>query len=118
MKPPRVQVGGRPLELDRLIGRGGEGEVYLVAGDPTQAVKLYTTPDRLSREDKIAAMVQSELAKRSPLAAFPHAVVHSRDGTFAGFFDATGGQPQADPRALRAWFAKAALSPGRLQILG
>ncbi len=85
MKPPRVQVGGRPLELDRLIGRGGEGEVYLVAGDPTQAVKLYTTPDRLSREDKIAAMVQSELAKRSPLAAFPRAVVHSRDGTFAGF---------------------------------
>lgn len=85
MKLPRVQVGGRALELDRLIGKGGEGEVYLVAGDPTQAVKLYTTSDRLSREDKIAAMVQSELAKRSPLAAFPLAVVHSNDGTFAGF---------------------------------
>lgn len=85
MKPPRVQVGSRPLELERLIGKGGEGEVYLVAGDPTQAVKLYTTPDRLSREDKIAAMVQCELAKRSPLAAFPLAIVHGRDGTFAGF---------------------------------
>ena len=85
MKPPGVQVGGRPLALDRLIGKGGEGEVYLVAGDPTQAVKLYITADRLSREEKIAAMVQSELAKRSPLAAFPLAVVHSRDGTFAGF---------------------------------
>lgn len=85
MKPPRVQIGSRPLELDRLIGKGGEGEVYQVAGDPTQVVKLYTTPDRLSREDKIATMVQCELAKRSPLAAFPLAVVHSRDGTFAGF---------------------------------
>jgi DNA-binding helix-hairpin-helix protein with protein kinase domain len=85
MKSLRVSVGGRPLELDRLIGKGGEGEVYQIAGNPTKAVKLYTTADRLSRESKISAMVQAELAKHSPLAAFPLAVVHRHDGTFAGF---------------------------------
>lgn len=85
MTAPHVQVGGRALQLDRLIGKGGEGEVYLIAGDPGHAVKLYTTVDRLSRADKIAAMVQAALAKKSALAAFPLAIVHGRDGSFAGF---------------------------------
>ena len=85
MSAPRVLVGGRPLPLDRLIGKGGEGVVYLVAGDHTQAVKLYTTSDRLSREDKIAAMVKHRLADQTLLVAFPFAMVHLGDGTFAGF---------------------------------
>lgn len=85
MTAPNVQVDGRALQLERLIGRGGEGEVYLIAGNGEQAVKLYTTADRLSREGKIAAMVKAGLSKKSPLAAFPLAVVHRRDGSFAGF---------------------------------
>lgn len=82
---PQVFVSGRALTLGRLIGKGGEGEVYSVASDPDHAVKIYTTDDRLSRHDKVAAMVRCDLAKRSPLAAFPVAVVKARDGSFAGF---------------------------------
>lgn len=85
MTAPHVLVDGRAMQLDRLIGRGGEGEIYLIAGDTSHAVKLYTIADRLSREDKIAAMIQASLSKKSPLAAFPLAVVRRRDGTFAGF---------------------------------
>lgn len=85
MTPTQVSVAGRSLSLGRLIGKGGEGEVYAIAGDPDHAIKLYTTKDRLSREEKIAAMVRGELAKRSALAAFPVSVVRLQDGTFGGF---------------------------------
>lgn len=85
MKLPDVLAGGRPVPLDRMIGKGGEGEVFVLTGDAVHAVKIYTDKDRLSRESKITAMVRSKLAERSPLAAFPVAVVHHRDGSFAGF---------------------------------
>lgn len=78
-------MAGKPLLLDRQIGKGGEGDVYLIAGDATKAVKLYTTADRLSREEKVQAMVQSGLSSKTSLAAFPVAVVHRNDGSFAGF---------------------------------
>ncbi len=81
----QVSVAGRSLSLGRLIGKGGEGEVYAIAGDTDHAIKLYTTPDRPSREEKIAAMVRGDLAKRSTLAAFPVSVVRLQDGTFGGF---------------------------------
>ena len=85
MRLPQVLSGGRALPLDRMIGKGGEGEVYSVDGDTAHAVKIYTDKDRLSRQDKVSAMVRAELAKRSPLAAFPVAVVNHHDGSFAGF---------------------------------
>jgi len=81
----QVLVGGRALKLDRMIGKGGEGEVYTVSGDSSSAIKLYIPDLRLQRRDKVAAMVRCELFKRSPLAAFPVAVVQLRDGSFAGF---------------------------------
>jgi DNA-binding helix-hairpin-helix protein with protein kinase domain len=80
-----VIISGRTIKLGRLIGKGGEGEVYAIADDPNHAIKIYTTADRLTREDKIAAMVSGDLAKRSPLAAFPVAVAHLKDGSFGGF---------------------------------
>jgi DNA-binding helix-hairpin-helix protein with protein kinase domain len=85
MNLPQVLAGGKPLQLERMIGKGGEGEVFVLTADAVHAVKIYTDKDRLSREGKITAMVRSDLAKRSPLAAFPVAVVHHRDGSFAGF---------------------------------
>jgi DNA-binding helix-hairpin-helix protein with protein kinase domain len=85
MTPTQVSVAGRSLILGRLIGKGGEGEVYAIAGDADHAIKLYTTADRPSREEKIVAMVRGELAKRSSLAAFPVSVVRLQDGTFGGF---------------------------------
>lgn len=85
MTPIQVHVAGRALSLSHLIGKGGEGEVYAIVGDPGHAIKLYTNPDRLSREEKIAAMVRGELAKRSALAAFPVSLVRLQDGSFGGF---------------------------------
>lgn len=85
MNPLHVVAEGRPLTLGRLIGKGGEGNVYAVAGDSAHVVKLYTLADKASREGKVAAMVRSGLAQRTKLIAFPVAVVRTPDGVFAGF---------------------------------
>ena len=59
--------------------------MYAVAGDQRLAVKIYTTADRAAREQKISAMIRAGLASKTPLVAFPTAIVRTRDGSFAGF---------------------------------
>lgn len=76
---------GERLELGRLIGRGGEGEVYAIKGANGLLVKRYTLKDLASREAKVARMVRGELHRQSNLIAFPIAPVRDRQGRFAGF---------------------------------
>lgn len=84
MTAPQLMVDGRALRLGRLIGKGGEGEVYALADDPARAVKVYGSPDA-SREAKVRAMVAQRLAEGSDLVVFPEAAATTRDGRFAGF---------------------------------
>src|SRR4051794_29364435 len=85
MTTPDLYVGGRRLDLGERIGRGGEGEVYRLAGEPKSAVKVYTGKRDRSREDKVKAMVSLGLAKTSSLVAFPEEIVNRKSGEFAGF---------------------------------
>ena len=85
MSPAPLYVDGKPLRIGRRIGKGGEGEVYLLDEDPARVVKIYTTHDKAQRESKIAAMVSEGLAKRAPLVAFPLSITRTADGRFAGF---------------------------------
>ena len=68
MSSKRIFVDGTPLQLDRLIGRGGEGEVFSLNGDAARVVKLYTTRDLNLQEAKISAMACYETESRT----FPH----------------------------------------------
>lgn len=79
-----LYIGGRPVRLGERVGRGGEGEVFVLADRPDQAIKLYGRPDDRRRE-KIEAMVAAGLSTRSDLVAFPLAVVQGPGGAFAGF---------------------------------
>jgi len=85
MKMPPLFVAGRPLRIGERLGKGGEGEVYALDDHPGQAIKFYTLADLASREAKIIAMVQAQLAQQSKLVSFPSAVVTDRQGRFAGF---------------------------------
>jgi DNA-binding helix-hairpin-helix protein with protein kinase domain len=85
MRATSIFVDNREVQLGRRIGKGGEGEVFLAAGDTAVAVKLYTVANKASRERKIVAMIHAGLAKKSPLTAFPIALARQRDGTFIGF---------------------------------
>lgn len=78
-------VGGTKIELGKKIGKGGEGEVFLSQNFNKIAVKIYTPKLAQSREDKVVAMVEGELWKRSNLTAFPNGVVRSKKGDFLGF---------------------------------
>ena len=83
--PPPLVVDGKPMRLGNRIGKGGEGEVYALADDPSRAIKFYTVADAADRERKIAAIVRMGLASRSSLIAFPIAIARDRAGRFKGF---------------------------------
>lgn len=74
-----------PLALAERLGKGGEGEVFAVAGAPHLAIKLYAAEGALARESKIAAMVSAELWRSAPTVAFPQAAVRDGEGRFRGF---------------------------------
>lgn len=84
-KPNVFRVDGSPVGLGERIGRGGEGEVYALANDNSQAVKIYSGSGGGARRDKISAMVSAKLSDRTPLATFPKDIVQKRNGEFAGF---------------------------------
>src|SRR5437763_12181807 len=87
MKGPAAlyTANGQPLKLDARIGKGGEGEVYALAGSSETLVKIYTVPDLRTREAKVHRMIAADLAKTSNFIMFPVAVVRDKAGKFAGF---------------------------------
>ncbi len=93
------------------IGRGGEGCVYALPGNPQLALKLYHHPDA-EREAKIRDIVKAQLGRSCPQVAFPLDLVHFGDGRFAGFImpRATGHHPIHEliaPRSRRQMFPDA-----------
>jgi DNA-binding helix-hairpin-helix protein with protein kinase domain len=81
----RVVLNGRSVALGSQIGRGGEGNVYLLDGDPTTAIKIYTLRELGDRAQKVRAMISAGLANKEPLIAFPHGEVRDESGLFLGF---------------------------------
>ena len=103
---------GGLIGLGERIGRGGEGDVHAITGDPIHAVKIYTVKEIAERQAKVAAMVRAGLAARSDLVAFPVAIVNRAGGKFAGFTmrRVTGRKPLHElysPGARKAAFPRA-----------
>lgn len=125
MSAPALFCAGAPVQTGERIGRGGEGEVYAIAGDATSAVKLYLKPD-VAHEAKIGSMIAVRLAEKCTSAAFPQQLVHHSDGSFAGFtmrrvgdsqpvFElfATGSRRERFPRADWAFLVRTAANVAR-----
>jgi DNA-binding helix-hairpin-helix protein with protein kinase domain len=85
MSAPQLFLDGKPLKLGDRIGRGGEGEVFVLADDPSRAVKFYTVANLDQREQKVDSMVRMGLAQKSQLVAFPQGVARDQSGRFRGF---------------------------------
>ena len=97
----RTQAGN-PVILDSLLGKGGEGSVFGVVGDPGLAVKVYaaSSPDR---EAKLRAMVATRQTTLDTFCAWPQALITFQGGEL-GF---------AMPRLDGAWHSVDRLgSPG------
>ncbi|HET8629548.1 MAG TPA: hypothetical protein VFL91_19190 [Thermomicrobiales bacterium] len=78
--PPVVDSRGRPVVLDALVARGGEGAVYLVAQRPDLVAKLYHAPAGAEKAAKLAAMVRLANGRLQALAAWPVETLHDRPG--------------------------------------
>jgi len=80
-----IKIAGKAHALGKRIGKGGEGEVYAVDGQPESAVKIYKEDLRPKREPKVRAMVGGGLADTTNLVAFPSAIATDPRGGFIGF---------------------------------
>ena len=61
----------RRVALSKMLGRGGEGSVYEVVGDPIFPAKIYVPDKAKARREKILAMVQAKFY-------LPHWESHTR----------------------------------------
>lgn len=84
-RPKLFTAQKKQLSLGKRLGKGGEGEVYLVEGVDGIAVKFYTLSDLRSREAKVIRMVATGLANSTALISYPIETVFDKKGVFAGF---------------------------------
>ncbi len=75
----------KAVPLGKLLGRGGEGAVFEIVGEPDLVAKIYHPDKARERQQKIAAMVASGIQTQVSNAAFPLSPLYEGAGTFAGF---------------------------------
>lgn len=80
-----VKLAGKPHALGKRIGKGGEGEVYVLDHHPDRAVKIYNEKLRGPRESKVRAMINGALATKTDIVAFPAEIATDLNGGFIGF---------------------------------
>lgn len=90
--PEAYDSAGRRLTLGRRLGRGGEGEVFEVAGQPGLVAKVLFPAGRTAAKlAKLEAMVASPPAgaydpvEGFPVLTWPRTVLRSADGRFIGY---------------------------------
>jgi DNA-binding helix-hairpin-helix protein with protein kinase domain len=85
MKNSNLLLNNKSIKIGKLIGKGGEGEVYLMSDNPSVAIKLFTGKYDIQKIEKIKAIISLNLASQSPLVAYPDNLITSNDGRIIGF---------------------------------
>jgi DNA-binding helix-hairpin-helix protein with protein kinase domain len=92
---------GRRVELGAPIGRGGEGAVFEVAGQPGLVAKVYHQQPSAEQEAKLLAMARLCTARLLELTAWPVATLHLRAaGPVRGLL-----MPRADGKAIHLLYS-------------
>jgi len=81
--PVAIRDSRGPVSLGKLIGKGGEGAVYEIAGDSSRVAKIHHHP-KPELGPKIAAMMPLKSDKLLTLAAWPLDVAFSTKGECIG----------------------------------
>lgn len=76
---------GEVVKLGPLLGKGGEGSVYQIAGNLPLVAKLYHKPLAPEKASKLNAMVEMKTDKLLQLTAWPVDVLNGMDGKARGF---------------------------------
>ena len=85
MSAPAVTASKGPVRLGQRLGKGGEGEVYEVEGQPALVAKLYLKDIPPERAEKLRIMPQLLTPRLAALTAWPHDVLKSSAGKVIGF---------------------------------
>lgn len=76
---------GRSIVLRKSLGRGGEGEVFALAGSTRQVAKIYHDPPDRDHAEKLAVMAALPAHDLLKVAAWPVETLHrKRGGPVAG----------------------------------
>ena len=91
MARPMFDGHGRGVQLGALLGKGGEGAVYDLTGDPTRVGKIYHDANSVNTE-KLTVMVRLSNPSLGKISAWPERTLHqSPGGRVIGFV-----MPRAD----------------------
>lgn len=86
--PPLIDASGRPIKLDRLLGSGGEAEVFALPNDPSRVAKVYLPhrqPDA-QKAEKLTAMIPMANPQLLTVATWPTSLLlHAKTRKVAGF---------------------------------
>jgi DNA-binding helix-hairpin-helix protein with protein kinase domain len=84
-KQPLIDRTGSPVILGSELGKGGEGAVFNIHGNPGAVAKIYFKPPDQAKAYKIIAMVEASKERLLKLAAWPLNSIHNRMGDLVGF---------------------------------
>jgi DNA-binding helix-hairpin-helix protein with protein kinase domain len=76
---------GKHVVLGKELGKGGEGIVYQVDGEPDVAAKIYHQDGATERSEKLLAMVSANWHEASSYASFPIDALYGPSNRFVGF---------------------------------
>lgn len=86
--PPLIDTSGRPIKLDRLLGSGGEADVFALPNDPSRVAKVYhphRQPDA-EKTEKLTAMIPMANPQLLTVATWPTSLLfHANTRKVAGF---------------------------------
>ncbi len=86
MIPGRLVDGrGDAINLGKELGRGGEGAVYDLVGQPDVVAKVYLKPPSAEHGAKLSAMAGMATPPLLRIAAWPTGTLHDPSGAVAGF---------------------------------
>lgn len=83
-KPTLISRNG-PVKLGGQIGKGGEGAVYEVLGQPNTVAKVYLHDISQDRSDKLVAMQSLLTPALTSLTAWPSDLLRLPNGKIGGF---------------------------------
>jgi DNA-binding helix-hairpin-helix protein with protein kinase domain len=73
------------VTLGQLLGSGGEGSVYAVAGAPRLVAKIYKKPPTHAKNEKLRAMVRAQSTELARVSAWPVDTLVDDQGAVRGF---------------------------------
>lgn len=87
MSPDLVDHAGRPVRTGKLLGKGGQGSVYDVAGHPDVVAKIFHQPASSEQAQKLTLMTGLANPQVLKIASWPTATLHARGphGPVLGF---------------------------------